>query len=138
VTVSNPKRPTYTLENLLSADILKTSAEILHALNNIRKLVLIPALNGGSLSDGEVEVESDTVGVGREPSGIRLVRGPETDTVLAGIGSSEGKATLVGTLLVHDTMVIVEGLVNGNQERELVVFAVGVGLGLPLLGLELS
>lgn len=138
MTTCNSKRPTYTLENLLSADILKASAEILHALNNIGKLILISALNGGSLSNGEVKVESDTVGMGREPSGVRLVRGPETDTVLAGIGSSEGEATLVGTLLVHDTMVIVEGLVNGNQKCELVVFAVGVGLGLPLLRLELS
>lgn len=83
-------------------------------------------------------MESHAVGMVREPSAIALVGCPETDTVLAGVRGRERKPSLVGALLVHDPVVIVECLVNRYQHRELVVLGVAVGLLLPFFGFVLT
>ena len=64
--------------------------------------------------------------------------GPEADTVLACIAGSEREPSLVRTLLVHNPVVIVERLVDCDQQRQLIVVAVRVGLLAPFFGFVLA
>lgn len=50
------------------------------------------------------------------------------------ICSSEGKAARVTITLVHNAVVIVKGLVNGNLDFQAVINVVGVGIGVDEIG----
>ena len=62
---------------------------------------------------------------------------PEADPVLAGIHGSESEAPLGTALLVDDPMVVIEGLVDGDEESEVCVVGEQAGLGVLLLRLKL-
>ena len=58
--------------------------------------------------------------------------------MLAGVCGGEGEAAGVIFALVDDAVVIVEGLVDGDLDLEVVVDRVGVGVGVDDLGFELA
>jgi hypothetical protein len=58
--------------------------------------------------------------------------------VLAGVCGGEGEAAGVVFTLVDDAVVIVEGLVDGDLDLEVVVDRVGVGVRVDDLGFEFA
>lgn len=132
------RKEDYPLEHLLPADVLQPSAQILDALLDVGELLLVPALELSGLADGQVEVQPDAVGMVREPAGVALVTGPKADAVLARSTGREREPSLVRALLVHDPVVVVERLVDRDQQCQLVVVAVRVGLLVPLFGFVLA
>jgi hypothetical protein len=46
------------------------------------------------------------------------VRRRKAQAMLAGVSGAEGKASFIGALLRHDTVVVVEGFVDGDEKAE--------------------
>lgn len=63
---------------------------------------------------------------------------PEANPMFPGIPRSEGEASLVVALLVDDPVIVIEGLVDGDEDCELVFLAVCVGVGLELFSFVLA
>jgi len=102
---------TYTLEHLLSPNIIKARVEILDTASNVLELVLVGALKLAGLADGEVEVQADaTVGVVDAEPSVAAGRGAggEAELVFARVGGGEGEAAGFGAALGDDAVVIVE------------------------------
>ena len=51
--------------------------------------------------------------------------------MVARVGSSEGEASLVRTFQVNDPVVIVEDLIDGDLDTDLIVYGVGARLFVP-------
>lgn len=58
--------------------------------------------------------------------------------MLTRVGSREGEAAGVGVALGDDTVVIIEGFVDGDEHLDVGVDGVGVGLGIGDFGFEVS
>lgn len=102
---------TYTLEHLLSLDIVESRVEVLDPAGNILNLVFVGALELAGLADGEVEVETDAAVrvVNAEPAAAAGGgAGGEAELVVAGIGGSEDEAARLRSTLGHDAVVVVE------------------------------
>lgn len=118
---------------------MQTTIQIAHTLHNILHLVLILSLDLACLANGNVERDPDSALTVRHPARGRDVGlGHEADTVLAGVCGGEGEAAGVVFALVDDAVVIVEGLVDGDLDLEVVVDRVGVGVGVDYFGGEFA
>lgn len=97
------------LEYLLSFNILQPCVQVPDPLDNIGNFILILALDLAGLTDGQVKMELDVSGITGEPAMVVAgMRYPEAETVLARVASSESETAGGRTLLVHDSVVIVE------------------------------
>lgn len=119
----------YPLENLLSPDIMQPPIEILDLLHNILHLPLIFRFDLARLTNGDIQRDPDCSRASRQPAPRRTaaVR-RQTDLVLARIGSRESEPAGVRVALGDDAVVIVEGLVDGNQHLDVGVEAIRVQL----------
>lgn len=108
-----------TLETLLALNILQARIQIAHFLDHIIDLVLVRALDLGSVADGHVELELDAAGLGavEEVAGGRGdVGGREAETVVAGVGGGEDEFAAGLGALGDDAVVVVEGFVDGYED----------------------
>lgn len=111
--------------------------QIADPLDNVLHLVLVFRLDLASLADCNVQGHPNgALGTGQPATCRGIGVGHEADAMLAGIGSREGEAAGVIITFVHNAMVIVEGLFDGDLHLEVVVDRVGVGLGVDDLGLK--
>lgn len=118
---------------------MQATIEILHTLHNIRHLVLVLGLNLAGLANRHIQGDLDsTLGIRQPPASLDIRLSQETDLVLASISSSKGEATRVVLALGDDTVVIVEGLVDGDHDAEVVVDGVHVCLGVDDIGSEVT
>lgn len=105
------QQQTHTLKDLLPADILKTSVQVLDAGGNVLHLALVVALDLVGLADDEVDLEPDAaLGVARAQP-VAAARGGvrcEADLVVARLGGGEGEAAGGGALLVDDAVILVK------------------------------
>lgn len=102
---------TYTLEDLLSSDVVEAGVEVLDTCCDVLDLSLVAALDLVGLADDEVEGQLDAaVGFrGREPAGAaRVGRRREAQLVVSGVGGGEGEAARGSAALGDDTVVVVE------------------------------
>lgn len=110
--------------------------EILDPLHNVLDFVLVLGLNVASLTNGKVDDDLDGArGIG-QPAGASIRLRCEADFVLAAIRGGEMEATRVAFPLGHNAVVIVEGLVDGDEHLQGVVDRVGAGLGVNNFRLE--
>lgn len=118
---------------------MQSAVQVLHALHNVLDLILVLGLNLASLTNGHIEGDPNgTLAVG-QPAGCRdFGVGHETDTVLSGVGSGEGEAARVVFPLVHDAVIIVEGLLHSNLDLEVVVDRKDAGVRVDNLGVEFA
>lgn len=122
-------RFTFTLEHLLPPDILQPSIEVLDLLHNILNLSLIRALDLARLTDGNVKSESNSaLRVVRQPTSIggHVVR-RKADLMLSAISGREGETAIGIAPLGDDSVVVVEGLVDGDEHVYARVGDVAVG-----------
>lgn len=118
---------------------MQATVKVTYTLHDILNFVLVLCLDLARLANGNVQGELDGALSAGHPAGGRDVGfGHKADTVLAGVGSREGKAAGVVFALVDDSVVIVEGLVDGDLDLQVVVGRVRVGVGVDDLGLELA
>lgn len=111
---------TYSLEDLLSADVLQTHVEILDAGSNVLELVLVAALEGRGLSDGQVERQADAAVLvaGGQPACVAAVgRGRKAELVLSRLGGGKSETTAAAALLRDDAVVVVEGFLRKRSVR---------------------
>lgn len=116
---------TYPLEDLFSPDVGQSAVQLLDLGNNAVDLALVFGLDLARLANGHVDGEFDSAarhaGVA-EPSANADSRGArrrEAYPVIAGIGRGEGEFRGFvggGGLLVYNTVVVVEGFVNGDAD----------------------
>lgn len=136
---SGGARQTHSLIDLLATNIMQAAVKITYTLHDILHFVLVLGLDLARLANGNVQGELDGALAAGHPAGGRDVGfGHKADTVLAGVGRREGEAAGVVFALVDDAVVIVEGLVDGDLDLEVVVDRVGVGVGVDDLGFELA
>lgn len=127
------------LVHLLPANIMQTRVQILDALHDILHLVLVLGLDLACLANGHVKGDLDSaLGTGQPSTSLSIGVSREADLVLASVGGSESEAARVVLALGDDTVVVVEGLVNGDHDAEVVVNGVDVGLGVDDIGSEVS
>lgn len=118
---------------------MQTTIQIAHTLHNILHLILILSLDLARLANGNVERDPDgALAVGHPARSRDVGFGHEADTVLAGVCGGEGEAAGVVFALIDDAVVIVEGLVDGDLDLEVVVDRVGVGVGVDYFGGEFA
>lgn len=145
--VENPMNPqplaaglkigsSYPLVHLFTADVLQPAVQVLDTLNDILHLVLIFGFNLAGLADGDVDSKLDSTQGVAQPAGGGVRLGGEANPVLTGVGSREVEATGVAVTLGNNAVVIVEGLLNGDEHLHVVVDGVGPGLGIDDLALE--
>jgi len=121
---------TFTLEDLLPANILQASVQVLDARRNVLELVLVGAFDLAALADGKVKCKADAavVRVKREPAGTaRGGRRGEAERVVAGVGSREGEAARCLATLGDYAVVVVEGFVDRDVDAETIVLGPLVG-----------
>lgn len=126
----------YPLVHLLTTNILQPAVQILDPLHNILDFVLVLSLDFAGLTNGKVDGDLDGAwGVGQPARrGIRLRC--EADFVLASIRGGEVKTTRVAVPLGHDAVVIVKGLVDGDEHLQVMVDQVAAALGVDDFRLE--
>lgn len=130
---------TNTLVHLLPANIMQTRIQILDALHDILHLVLVLGLDLACLANGHVKGDLDcALGAGQPSTSLSIGVSREADLVLASVGGGESEAARVVLALGDDTVVVVEGLVNGDHDAEVVVNGVDVGLGVDDIGSEVA
>lgn len=118
---------------------MQAAVEITHTLHDILHFVLVLGLDLARLANGNVQGElNGALAAGHPARGRDVGFGQEADPVLAGVGGGEGEAAGVVFALVHDAVVVVEGLVDGDLDLEVVVDRVGVGVGVDDFGFELA
>ena len=129
----------YPLVHLLAADVMQAAVQVLHALYNVLDLVLILGLNLACFANSHVQAHSNgTLAVG-QPSRCRDIGvSHETNAVLAGVGGRESETTGVVLALVHNTVIIVECLLNGDLDLQVVVDGVDTSIGVDDLSVELA
>lgn len=104
---------TYSLEDLLPADILQPRVQVLDPRLDVFQLVLVRALDNAALADSHIQGKLDTaVGVGgAQPATLAAVGGgSEADLVVASLGCGEGETTTRAALLRYYTVVVVKEL----------------------------
>lgn len=126
---------TFPLVNLLATNILEPAVQVLDTLDDILHLVLVLGFDLAGLSNGNVNSELHSTGGVAQPGrgGVRL--GREADSVLTSVGSREVEATGVAVTLGYNAVVVVEGLLDGDEHLHVVVDVVGSGLGIDDLAL---
>lgn len=127
---------TYPLVHLLTADIVQPAVQILDPLHNVLHLILVFGLDLAGLTNGNVNADLDSTQRRRHEAGGGIGLRREADSVLAGVGSGEMEAARVAVALGNNSVVIVEGLFNGDEHLHVVVDCVGVGLRLEDMCLE--
>ena len=130
---------THPLKNLLPPDIPHPSIQLPHLPHNTRNLILILTLNLTTLSNRHIKHQfhpsQRIIPTAPEPALQRDRTRPtrrETQTVQAAVGGAEGEARggVAGSGgLGDDAVVVVEGLVYGDLDREVGGRGVGVCLG---------
>lgn len=119
---------TYPLENLLSPDVVQPSIEVLDLLHNILHLALVFRFDLAGLTNGDIQREADCI-VSVPPAPRRgAAIWCQTDLVLARVGSREGESAGIRVALGDDTVVVVKGLVDGNQYLDVGVDVIRVQL----------
>lgn len=126
----------YPLVHLFTADVLQPAVQVLHTLNDILHLVLVLGFDLAGLANGNVDGELDSAQGVAQPAGGGVRLGCEANPVLTGVGSREMEATGVAVTLRNNAVVIVEGLLNGDEHLHVMVDGVGSGLGIDDLALE--
>jgi len=58
--------------------------------------------------------------------------------MLAAVGSAEGEASVRATPLGNDTVVVVEGLLYGNEDADVGLGLVGLGCVVPCFGVVMA
>jgi len=114
---------TYPLEDLLPPHVLQPAVQVPDLLRQIIELGLVRALDLG-LADGQVQREFHArVDATAEPCAALLdILGHDAKPMLAAVGSAEGELASAGTALGDDAVVVVEGLLDGDEDAD-------VGLG---------
>lgn len=108
----------YPLENLLSPDIVQSPVEILDLLHDILHLALVFRFDLACLTNGDIQREADRVRpVQPAPRRSAAVR-RQTDLVLPRVGSREREPATMRVALGDDAVVVVEGLIDGNQHLD--------------------
>lgn len=126
----------YPLVHLFTADIVQPAVQILDTLNNVLHLILVFSLDLAGLTNGKVDGEFDGAPGVAQPAGDSISLGCEANSVLAGIRRREVEAARVAITFGHNAVVIVEGLLNGNEHLQVVVDRVITGLRIEDFGLE--
>lgn len=130
---------TYSLVDLLATNVMQPAVQITNALHNILHLILVLCLNLARLANGNVQSHPDgALGIGQPAAGGGVGVSREAKTVLAGVGGRESKAAGVALALGYDAVVVVEGLVNGDEHLQVRVDCVAVGVWVDDLSLELA
>ena len=110
-------RVTYSLEDLFAPDILQPRVQVLNPLDQRLDMGLVCALNPTCLSNSHIYCELDrAVNAAAQPaSTLNVLRG-HANAVLSGVGGGEGEFALARTALSDNAVVVVEGLLNGNED----------------------
>ena len=112
---SGGPRQTHPLVDLLATNIMQAAVEITHTLHDILDLVLVLGLDLARLTNGNVQGElHGALAAGHPARGRDVGFGRKADPVLAGVGGREGEAAGVVFALVHDAVVVIEGLIDGD------------------------
>lgn len=126
----------YPLVNLLTADVVQPAVQILDPLHNVLHLILVLGLDLAGLTNGDINADLDSTQRRRHEAGGGISLRGETDSVLASIGSGEVEAAGMAVALGDNSVVIIEGLLDGDENLHVVVDCVGVGLWLDDMCLE--
>ena len=118
----------HSLESLFPSNVRQSGIQILYLLHDVRDLALVLTLNLAGLANGDVQAQLDAAhGTSAgQPAASWIVRGRETDLVLARIGRRESKSARIGTRLPYDAMIRVKCLVDGDEDVEVRIRAEGV------------
>lgn len=113
---------------------MQPSVQIFDLLHNILHLALVLRLDLARLANGYVKRNPDRIRrtTGEPASGHMAAIGSQTDLVLTSVGGGEGEAAGVTVALGNDSVVIVEGLVDGDEHLH-----VGIG-GVRVAGLRVG
>lgn len=124
---------TYPLEDLLPPDVLQPAVQIAHLLHDIIQLALVRALNLARLANHHIQVEPHrAVNTAAQPAaGARHILGCEAQAVLARVGGGEGEAAFCGAALGNDTVIVIEGLLDGDEDADVGFGGVGLELVVP-------
>lgn len=120
---------------------MQPSVQVLDLLHNILHLALVLRLNLARLANSNVKRNPDRIRrTTREPaSGHMAAIGSQTDLVLTSVGGGEGEAAGVAIALGDDPVVIVEGLVDGDEHLHVGIDGVRVaGLWVGDFGFEVA
>lgn len=102
---------TYSLEDLLPADVLQARVQVLDPRLDVHQLVLVGTLDNARLADCHVEAKLDAavrVG-GAVPTRLAAVgRREEADHVVAGLVGGESEAATGAALLRNYTVIVVK------------------------------
>lgn len=131
----------YSLENLLSADVLQSTVQILDLLDNIIELAFIRTLNGACGSYSHIQREFDAIWwlTAAQPAAANAGVGEsEADAVVSRIGCGKGELAVRIALLGNNSMVVVEGFFDGNVYADACMYFVGVCLLVELFGLVVT
>lgn len=107
------------LEDLFALHILQASVQVAHLLDDVFDLVLVRALDLGGVTDSHVELKLDAArGLAgeEEAAGRGHVGGCEAEAVVAGVGGGEDEFAAGLGALGDDTVVVVEGFVDGYED----------------------
>lgn len=131
---------TYPLKDLLSPNVLQPRIEVLYLLYQRLHLVFIRALNPASLTDGHVKSEPDGSVYGRtQPSApAGNVLWGHTDAVLTTVGGAECEFALASTSLCNNSVIIVECLLNGHENTDILLGEVILGPIIPGFGMVMT
>lgn len=120
---------------------MQPSVQVLDLLHNILHLALVLRLNLARLANGNVKRNPDRIRrtTGEPASGHMAAIGSQTDLVLTSVGGREGEAARVTVALGNDPVVIVEGLVDGDEHLHVGINGVRVaGLRVGDFGFEVA
>ena len=118
---------------------MQTAVQVLHTLYDVLDLVLILSLDLACLANSHVQGHSNgTLAVGQPSSCRDIGVGNETNTVLTSVGGRESETAGMVLTLVHNTVIIVECLLNGDLNLEVVVDGVDTSIGVDDLSVELA
>lgn len=120
---------------------MQPSVQVLDLLHNILHLALVLRLDLARLANGYVKRNPDRIRrtTGEPASGHMAAIGSQTDLVLTSVGGGESEAAGVTVALGNDSVVIVEGLVDGDEHLHVGIDRVRVaGLRVGDFGFEVT
>lgn len=121
--------------NLLSSNLQHSLSHLLQTGNDALHLLLVLGVEQRSLAKAHVEGNLHPAAL--EPASV-LGGGSETDLVLSVIGGDVVDVAGHFSAVVSHHVVVVEGLLNGGQDGEVVGLGPVAGVGLELPGVVLA
>lgn len=120
---------------------MQPPVQVFDFLHNILHLAFVLRLNFARLANSHVKRHPDRIRrtAGEPASGHMAAIGSQTDLVLTGVGGGEGKTARVAIALGNDPVVIIEGLVDGDEHLHIGIDGVRVaGLRVGDFGFEVA